>query len=512
MTGGEPIVERRAGLATDAAKLWGAALIEQLLAFARGVILPRYLGPGLYGILGGLGLITKYGSYLQLGLTTALGREVPFALAAGARARADRLARAVFSFNLLTSTVPALGLAAFALATWGRYRVAVSWGLLIFAFLLVTSRCEVLYRTLFRARRQFGSAFAFVGLKAIVLFALVIGLLFAYGLFGVFAGLVIGGSLFMLIGSAWTRVWASPWPDWRLVKELLPIGLPLAALGVLGFLLQSADRLLVIRFLAARDLGHYMLAVTVVTFVYFLPMNVGQAMAPRIYALRRDGDLSAFGQFLVKPSLFITYFVAAIGGMVVLTLIPFIRYVLPAYGPTVPVAAALLVGITCQGGAQGAGHILIALGRFKSIAAAQLGGLAVGVAVMLAALHRGWGLPGVAAGSSAGLAVFACAVQLLAWRAIGLPARTIPNAFAYLLVPPAVVAAALVGAFYGGTTVAGAWAPALGQPLGDLVTLAARLVLFVPAVLLFGILVERQTGFARQLWAMFKEKLSPPGP
>ncbi len=501
----------KTSLVTDAAKLWGTAVVEQLLALARGVIVPRHLGPGLYGVLGALGHITKYAAYLQLGVTTAVGREVPYAVAHGSAGLSERLAKVGYSFNLLTSAGPAVILATYALATWGRYEPAISWGLLAFALLLITTRFETYFTTLFRARRQFGASFYFTTFKAATLFALVVGLLFLYGIYGVFAGSVIGGVVVMVVGSIWTRAWAGPWPAWPTVRKLLPVGLPLAVIGALGFLLQSVDRLIVFRFFSAVEVGYYMLAVTIVTFIYFLPMNVGQAMAPRIYGLPRDGDRRAFEEYLVKPSLLITYLVASVGGVAVIGLIPFIRYVLPAFGAAVPVVAALLVGVTCQGGVQGAAHVLIALGRFRSIAVGQGVSLAVAVVAISFARRFGWGLVGMAAGGSAGLVTFACLVQFSAWRLMSLPARTFPRAFAYLLLPPAAVAVGLVVAFYAGSFLVANLAPAWGRATLDIVNLILRLLIFLPVVGAFGIYVERETRFVARLRSLVKEKLSPAG-
>ena len=498
-------------LAGDAVKLWGGALVEQAFSFVRGIIMPRWLGPGFYGILGSLNMITKYGSYLQLGLTTAVSREVPFALAAGDDARARRLAKAVFSFNLLTSVGPALGVVLFALATWGRFRPVVSWGFVVFAYLMVTGRFDVFFTTLFRARRQFTASFVYTSLKAAVMFGAVVGLLYFFSLWGVYAALVFTGALFFVVGSAWTRTWAGPWPPWPVVKELLPVGLPLAGLGVLGFLLQSVDRLIVIRFAKPEEVGYYMLAVTIVTFIYFLPMNIGQAMAPRIFALRRDGDRAAFEEYLVKPSLILTYLVAVIGGVAVFCLIPFIRYVLPAFRPSVPLVAAFLVGITCQGGAQGGAYILVALSRFKTIALAQLVSLAFTAGLAAVALFGGVGLVGVAAASSVGLVVYACILQFEAWRAMGLPARTFPNAFGYLLLPPAAVAVAMGFAFYYGSYAVRFGVYRLGQPYADVAILGARLLCFAVPVLLFGVYVERQTGFIKRIFGFLGERLSARG-
>ena len=500
--------ESKSLLAKDAAKLWAGTAVEQLFGLVRGVIIPGYLGPGLYGILGALGLITKYGAYLQLGITTAVGREVPYAQKRGDAEVAGALARAGYSFNLLTSAVPALVLAVYALATWGRYEAVTSWGLVAFSFLLITSRFEIYFTTLFRAQRRFSSSFAFTAFKAAILFILPVGFLFAYGLYGVFIGSVIGGAVVMLVGSAWTRARAGPWPNWAVIKKLLPVGLPLAGIGVLGFALQSVDRLMVIHFFTAREVGYYMLAVTAVTFVYFIPMNVGQAMAPRIYGLSRESDRGAFEEYLVKPSLLITYLVAALGGAVVIVAVPFVRYVLPAYGPSVPVVAALLVGITCLGGAQGAAHILIALGRFRSIAAVQVVSLALAALSIGAAVRFGWGLVGVGAAASAGLVVYACLIQFLAWRLMSLPARTFAQAFGYLLLPPAAVAAGLVFAFYGGQSILTALRPGLGRPAVDVVNLILRLLLFAPTVYAFGLYVERETSFVGRLRRLLKERLS----
>lgn len=503
-----PANEGRTPLAADAAKLWLASLAEQALAFVRGVILPRYLGPGLYGILGSLGMITKYGSYLQLGLTAAVNREVPYALGAGDKNRADRIARAVFSFNLFTSVVPAVGVVLFAVATWGRYRSLISWGLLVFAVLLVTSRFENYFGALFRARRQFNAAAAFALAKATTAFAAVVVPVYFFRLAGVYVGLVVTGLLFLGVGALWTRTWASPWPDWRLVRELLPVGLPLAALGALGFLLQSADRLLVIKFFELPDVGQYMLAVTVATFIYFFPMNVSQAMAPRIYGLRRDGDRTAFQEYLMKPSLLLTYVVATAGGLAVLCLIPFVRYVLPNYGAAVPIVAVLLIGITCQGGAQGAGHILIALSRFKTIAVVQIASLAVTLAVGVAVLRWGGGLVGVAAASSAGLVAYACALQYFAWREMALPSSTAINAFGFLLVPPTVLAGASFISFYAGGQLGREVGARTGTLAGDLLVLAIRLVVFVVAAAACGYYVERNVGVGRAALRRIKEVLS----
>jgi O-antigen/teichoic acid export membrane protein len=494
---------------TDAAQLWGAAVVEQVIAMVRGVIIPRILGPGLYGVLGALGLITKYGSYLQMGITTAIGREVPYALRHGESDFAGRLAKVGYSFNLLTSIGPAIILVVYALVSWGSYARATSWGLLAFAVLLITTRFDTYFTTLFRARRQFGSSFWFTAFRAASVFVCTVGLLFVYGVYGVFLGLVISGVTVMVVGSIWTRSWARPWPDWSTIRKLLPVGLPLAVVGALGFVLQSVDRFLVVQFYPARDVGHYFLAVTGVTLVYFIPMNVGQAMAPRIYALRRDGDRREFEEYLVKPSLVLTYLVAAAAGLVVICMVPFIRYVLPAFRPSIPIAAALLVGITCQGGAQGAAHILVALGRFKSLAVAQLVGLVLATAVIFSARHFGWGLTGIAAGSSLGLAAFACSVQFMAWRLMSLPARTFPRAFEYLLVPPVVVAAGLVLAFYGGSFILARLLPGLDRPAVDVANLVVRLVLFTPTVVAFGFYVERETGFVGRIRSLIGEKISP---
>lgn len=508
MTVREEDTESRALLAADAAKLWGAAIVEHLLALVRGVIVPRYLGPALYGVLGALGLITKYGAYLQLGVTTAVGREVPYAVKQGSSNHADRLAKVGYSFNLLTSAVPAAGVVIYALVTWGRYVDVISWGLLAFACLLITTRLETYFTTVFRARRQFGAAFLFTSLKAAILFGLVIGFLFIYGLYGVFLGLVVGGAVVAVMGTIWTRAGAGPWPDWSLMRKLLPIGLPLAGIGALGFVLQSIDRLMVIHFFTPRDVGHYILGVTVVTFVYFLPMNVGQAMAPRIYGLPRDGDRRAFEEYLLEPSLFVTYLVASLGGLVIICMVPFIRYVLPAYGPSVPVAAALLVGITCQGGVQGGAHILIAFGRFRTIAVAQGVSLVLAFALIWFAVRSGWGLVGVGAGASAGLVTFACAVQFSAWRLLSLPLRALPRAFGYLLLPPAAVAAGLFFAFYGGSFIVARLAPDAARTTADALHFVFRVTLFLPTVAAFGYYVERETGFVTKMWSLVKERLS----
>jgi hypothetical protein len=115
----------------------------------------------------------------------------------------------------------------------------------------------------------------------------------------------------------------------------------------------------------------------------------------------------------------------------------------------------------------------------------------------------------VGAAASAGLVVYACLMQFLAWRQMSLPARTFVQAFGYLLLPPAAVAAGLAFAFFGGQYILMAARPGLARPTVDVVNLVLRMLLYAPVVWAFGMYVERETNFVKRLRRLVKERISP---
>ncbi|MCP4229969.1 MAG: hypothetical protein GY771_07440, partial [bacterium] len=345
-------------------------------------------------------------------------------------------------------------------------------------------------------------------IRAVVSFVQVIVLTYFYDFYGYLAATLIGFAVTVVYLVFVGRLPLDIIPKWRYVKPLIKAGLPLFVIALGGILLQTIDRLMVIKYYGAVNMGYYALAVLIMNFIYMLPNLAGQAMATRIYGIPREGDRALFNDYIIKPTLLMTTSVALLGGFALITLIPVVSAFLPAYNPTPPVLAPLLIGSTCLGGAHAAGYILIALKKIKIIGIAQIIGVIIAFVVIRLMIHLNLGLAGVALGGAAGLTIYAIILQLSATRETGQKPKEAFRSVVYLLFPPAFVAACLAIAFL----VSGPVVFFIGIPPNeiakDLLYFAVRgtvfLILSIPIIWY----TEKRVRVVYTIWTGLKERFA----
>ncbi|MCP4230432.1 MAG: hypothetical protein GY771_09845, partial [bacterium] len=133
-------LSRRLHIIRDTGYLWASNIIEMLLSGIRSLFVPGWLGPEMYGILGALNITTQYGRHLDLGVNTAMSREVPQYAARSEVAQSKEIGRATLAFNLLTSSIPAVAMLVFAFILGGYYGGEVFWGIIAYAAILILTR------------------------------------------------------------------------------------------------------------------------------------------------------------------------------------------------------------------------------------------------------------------------------------------------------------------------------------------------------------------------------------
>ncbi len=485
---------KKLAIIRDAGRLWYSTVVEQVLAVVRGFIVPVWLGPTYYGILGVLNLILQYGQYADLGVVNGLYRELPMYRNKGDRETARGITRSAFAFNLITAIIAAIFIVVVAFVLRGRIRNVSFWGLLAFSVILILYRFTVFYQTLLKARINFKAVGRSIALRGIATFATVVVLTYFYGIYGLYVGLIIAGFIVCAYLVARVRTRLCVLPNGRYLKELLRVGIPYFVVNLVGYLMISVDRVTVFSLMSKTDMGYYTLAATITAFVFSMPMNIGQVLGPRVFGVPRDGDRAGFYTYLLKPTVLMTTLSSLLGGAAILLLIPLLRYALPDYSPTMRLVPPMFVAFTVLSGTHGSGFILIALHRFRSLALANLIAAAIIAAACWFVIGRGFGLFWVAVSAAAGITAYAVFLQLAAWRILGLPARAGISAVFYLFFPPGLMAGALFLAFFGGNFVLAPVAPSAITVKWDLMYLGVRLLIYgvVAAGLLF--YAEKRTG------------------
>ncbi len=267
------------------------------------------------------------------------------------------------------------------------------------------------------------------------------------------------------------------WPGWnrRESTRLLRFSLPLVGANLLAFTTQNVDYIIVGRLMGSVSLGLYLLAFNISGW----PQNVlgfviKSVSLPAFARLNeRSGDIAAYFCSALKSVVRVTFPVCLFLGALAHPL------VLTVYGSRWERASEALIGLAVLGAARTLvelfSDLLTAIGRTKSVLAAQLVWLPV-LAVALLALVSGFGIAGAGAAQAAVSALVVMPLLIFFVNRAGIPwpgvVRAIVPAFCWAL------ATATVG-WYVSTLIS---VPLLGLAAGGSASLALYLLPHLPEV------------------------------
>lgn len=199
----------------------------------------------------------------------------------------------------------------------------------------------------------------------------------------------------------------------------LSASFPLLVIGVCEILLQTADVLVVSRYMTPADAGVYFAAAKTMSLILFVNYSVGSAVANRFAALNARGDTRALEESIRDavrwtfwPSLVGTLFILAVG-----------RPVLALFGPGFAeghvVMLVLAAGFLLRASVGPAEFLLNMLGAQQWCAGVLLSSVALDMALLLA-LVPPFGIVGAAIATATALAAAAIMNYWVARRRLGL--------------------------------------------------------------------------------------------
>jgi O-antigen/teichoic acid export membrane protein len=327
----------------------------------------RWVDPFSMGVWHTLLLLANYLAVFRLGLVNGMGRELPFALGAGERERAERIASTSQAACAAGGALVALTFAVLLVLRWdagGTWRIALG-SMTVFA-------TATFYLTYLQATFRSDADFERLARVHWVQAALVALLPVSVYLFG-FTGLCVHTALQALGVTALAHAWRPLRVGWRfeprLARELVAIGLPLFVAGYLQTLASGFDRVILLRRAGIEAVGYYAPAMAVVAAMAIVPGAVATYVYPRMsYALgqgRPPAEMRRTALGAAGVSLAVGLPVAAAGWVAAP---PFIAQFFPRYVASIPaVRWSLLAGLLWS--VSPASHVLSSLKAWSSLAA-----------------------------------------------------------------------------------------------------------------------------------------------
>jgi O-antigen/teichoic acid export membrane protein len=209
--------------------------------------------------------------------------------------------------------------------------------------------------------------------------------------------------------------------DAAAVRGMLATGFPMALTGVVGTLLQTADRWVVAAWGGHELLGYYAFGAALASAGAALALSVRTVVFPEVYGeAKLAGAAAALQRHLERSLLPFATLVPPVLGAIGAGIGPAVSLVAPQYTAAIAPARLFLLAGGAIGLVNLAGIGAVAAGRQTLLPVYAAGALAVNLGLATLALASGLGLEGAAAASLAGYVVFAAAVLRLNARLSGI--------------------------------------------------------------------------------------------
>ncbi|MFL5886789.1 MAG: oligosaccharide flippase family protein [Thermoleophilaceae bacterium] len=337
--------------ASDAALFTLGVYAAQALVLAAGLVQKGLLGPKGSGYWALIGTFLTFSSLLGLGAAEGASRQVPTHRGRRDYTEAARVSSAAGSFTISAMAVSGLVLAGVAVVFGGSWAPPIRWGLVILGLTAPLRSLADCHDFLIQATKRFDASAAGLLLRAVVTVTVQTVFVYFFGIWGMFIGLILGTVLVLVM---WSRMgltgFRRPAFRWGIERsaltQVLLVGVPIMIFGQIWQLFMAIDNLIVAGFIDVKNLGYYALAVSVTTYVLFLPKGIGVALFPRmIERYAPSGDIRSIRHYATDVQRILTYLLIPPAIASLYFLLPvLIRQGLPAFDPAIPVVHVMVAG------------------------------------------------------------------------------------------------------------------------------------------------------------------------
>jgi O-antigen/teichoic acid export membrane protein len=376
--------------------------VSAALQMLRGLVLAWLLGPLGLGSFAIVSIVLAYAQHADLGITAAVGREIPLSTGAGRDRQAEEWRWYALACKLIADAAFILVLAVVLLTWGGSWPSDLRFGLITAIGVIPLQGIVIVAQTVLEARQLFPRATVVATTLACGLtVAMVAGAALA-GVSGGFAGQLLGFGIAACVGLA---LWGTPRAcrlQRKRVTHLLRIGLPLVALSFVGYNLVYVDQLMVLCFLGRGELGIYSLALSAGSALFLLPLSLAATVSPRlIRRYGRESTVEAIADYTWRPVRLLSLTLPPAIMAIWLVAPVLIAGFLPEFTSAIVPLRIYIVGMFFMGLNYGVSSTLLAINKHRYNVPILLACVALNIALdvgLLTVLHLG--LAGVAIGSA----------------------------------------------------------------------------------------------------------------
>lgn len=331
------------------AALSGGNYYAMVMHMVAGIVIGRYVEPGVLGKFGAFSLVLGYIPFAQLGILNGLNRELPYYIGRGEGERVNTLASAAQFWACALGGIVGAVLLVLSLfyAVIGNFENALGWAVhAILAFLLFynTYYLQMTYRTSHDFARLAISK-VFESTASVVLIVMVVW----WGFYGLCIKALLVAFVSLGILYWWRPIRVLPRWDWSSIKHLFSIGCPIFIVGQIYSYWGVIVSTCVLATLGKTGMGLYTIVVMSLAAMETVPKAVSQIVYPRMaQAWGEKEDIGNILKVAIKPILLM--FLGLIPILVLANYLvgPAIEFLLPKYVAAIPaVKWSIWISLIC---------------------------------------------------------------------------------------------------------------------------------------------------------------------
>ncbi|WP_155006025.1 MATE family efflux transporter [Pelobacter seleniigenes] len=386
--------------------------------FSTFLLAAKLLGPEIYGLWNGIVLILMYGPNIHLGVLNALNREIPYQEGAGNHEKVVVLRNTGAGVVFVTAVPLSLSVFCISFLPWIDHPLDV--GLRYVAVILFFQYFYIFQQMLLRSHGLFSLMSIQQVLYSIATILIILPATYYFKFDGFLGGQIIVLIVTLLFLRGHNAIKVKPRFLWVDIFPLIKIGFPIMMVSLAYSLLQSIDRLFIVKYLGKVELGYYTLSIMATGILTLFPMVVGQVVYPRMARkfgkTRRIEDLKPL---IYTPTVHLLWSMA-----VLLTAVYFfapflVETFLPEYARGLDALRITIFGLLFLSLVGGFANFLNTVGLQKTYLATLTIAITIGIALNYASMMYGYGIEGIAAATSITYFLYLLIIMGVSFKAMG---------------------------------------------------------------------------------------------
>lgn len=377
-----------------------SAYIAQILGILSNIVVARLLGPENFGIWNIVMLVLTYGTYSELGVLSAMGRDLSISLGQGDQEKASIINTSARYTTILSATLVGIGI--FIFTYFKNFSPSLTMGLRAASVILILQQIYTYHRIFLRSYNCFKELsqqqiyFSFLTAILSISLVLICG----------FSGRLWGGILAHILILIYA-LYRNPWVKTSKFKfkecfTLMRIGIPIIISGVIITMLTSIDRLMIATFLDEKKLGYMSLSIMIVSIISVIPSMASQVLLPKFnYIYGSSGkSIEILKSYVFKTSKILSLIMPLVIGPLFIILPTIVSIFLKDYIEGITAARIVMVGFYFYGILGLTDSLLVTTGKLKLYGILGMLVLIINIALDLIFIKLGYGIEGVAFGGT----------------------------------------------------------------------------------------------------------------